>query len=276
MSWADDVTAVTDFVRVQARERPDATAFWFEDRETSFTELDARSSQCAQALLAAGAQPGERVASLCKNTDAFPVLWFGAMKARACVVPVNSRLAPPEIAAIVRDSGAAVLVFGQEFAGVVEGMAGECPDLRTLVRFEPGHAELPGFDAWIGAFPAADPRLVAGLADDVIQLYTSGTTGLPKGVSLTHANCLSQCRIGRELRYGQWEAGKSALLALPVFHVAGAIVAMLAVAGRPRGDGARDQPRGGCPGHRRAARRLCIPDADGDPDDPGCAGSGGR
>ena len=120
MSWADAVTTVTDFVRVQARERPDAAAFWFEGRETSFAELDSRSSQCAQALLAAGAQPSERVATLCKNTDAFPVLWFGAMKARACTVPVNTRLAPPEIAAIVRDSGASVLVFGQEFADVVD------------------------------------------------------------------------------------------------------------------------------------------------------------
>ena len=229
MSWADAVTTVTDFVRVQARERPDAAAFWFEGRETSFAELNSRSSQCAQALLAAGAQPSERVATLCKNTDAFPVLWFGAMKARACTVPVNTRLAPPEIAAIVRDSGASVLVFGQEFADVVDSMAGECPDLRTLVQFEAGHAELPGFDAWIGAFLAVDPRLAADLTDDVIQLYTSGTTGLPKGVPLTHANCLSQCRIGWELRYGRWEAGKSTLLALPVFHVAGAIVAMLAV-----------------------------------------------
>ena len=101
MSRADDVTAVTDFVRVQARERPDAAAFWFEGRETSFADLDARSSRCAQALLAAGVPPGGRVATLCKNTDAFPVLWFGAMKARACAVPVNTRLAPPEIAAIV-------------------------------------------------------------------------------------------------------------------------------------------------------------------------------
>ena len=79
------------------------------------------------------------------DTDAFPVLWFGAMKARACAVPVNTRLAPPEIAAIVRDSGASVLLFGQEFADVVNGMRDECPDLRTLVLVEAGRAGLPGF-----------------------------------------------------------------------------------------------------------------------------------
>jgi acyl-CoA synthetase (AMP-forming)/AMP-acid ligase II len=229
MSWEDDVTAVTDFVRTQARLRPDAAAFWFEGRETSFADLDARSSQCAQALLAVGARPGERVATLCKNTDAFPVLWFGAMKARACAVPLNTRLAPPEIAAILRDSAASILVFGQEFAAMVEAIAAECPELRTLVQFEAGHATLPGFDAWIGALPTMDPNLAADAADDVIQLYTSGTTGLPKGVPLNHANCLAQCRVGRELSYGRWGAGKSTLLALPVFHVAGAIVGLLAV-----------------------------------------------
>jgi acyl-CoA synthetase (AMP-forming)/AMP-acid ligase II len=229
MSWTNDITTVTDFVRAQARLRPDAAAIWFEGRETSFGQLDARSSQCAQALLAAGIRPGDRVATLCKNTDAFPVLWFGALKARACVVPLNTRLAAAEIGAILRDSGASVLVFGQEFAGVVDSITGDCPDLRTLVRFEAGQVAQPMFDTWIDGFPGIDPHLAANPAEDVIQLYTSGTTGLPKGVPLSHANCLAQCRVGWELSYGRWGAGKSALLALPLFHVAGAIVGMLAL-----------------------------------------------
>ncbi len=229
MSWTNETTTVTDFVRVQARLRPSAAAIWFEGRETTFDDLDARSSQCAQALLAADIRTGDRIATLCKNTDAFPVLWFGALKARACVVPLNTRLAAAEIGAILRDSGASVLVFGQEFAGVVDTIAGDCPALRTLVRFEAGDAAQLAFDTWIDDFSGTDPHLAADPAEDVIQLYTSGTTGLPKGVPLNHVNCLSQCRVGWELSYGRWSAGKSALLALPVFHVAGAIVGMLAL-----------------------------------------------
>jgi len=229
MSLPDGIVTVTDFTRVQAGARPDAAAFWFEGGETSFASLDARSSQCAQALRAAGVTPGDRVAVLAKNTDVFPVLWFGTMKARACVVPVNTRLAPPEIAAILRDSGARHLVFGSDFAGMVETIAGDCPDLATRLQVEPGHPRLPCFDDWIAAFPAIDPHLVEDQDDDIIQLYTSGTTGMPKGVPLTHANSLAQCRAGAQLSYAQWQAGKSTLLALPVFHIAGAVVALLSV-----------------------------------------------
>jgi acyl-CoA synthetase (AMP-forming)/AMP-acid ligase II len=229
MSFADGIATVTDFARNQARARPDAAAFWFEGRETSFASLDTRSSQCAQALHAAGVTPGDRVAVLAKNTDAWPVLWFGAMKARACVVPVNTRLAQPEIAAIVRDSGARLLMFGQDFADMAEAIAGDCPDLATMLQFEPGHPRLRCFDDWIAGFPAIDPHLAEDPEDDIIQLYTSGTTGMPKGVPLTHTNCMAQCKAGVQLSYAQWQAGKSTLLALPVFHIAGALVGLLSV-----------------------------------------------
>src|SRR5271165_6745194 len=223
MVSADTIATATDFARMQASARPDARAFWFDGRETSFAALDTRSSQCAQALLAAGVAPGERIAVLSKNTDAFPVLWFGTMKARACVVPINTRLAPAEIAAILRDSGATHLMFGREFAAVVDSIAGDFPGLKTPVSFE------YGFDDWISAYPPTDPHLPEDTNDDIIQIYTSGTTGVPKGVPLTHANCVAQCRACTQLSYARWQPGKSTLLALPIFHIAGAVVALLSI-----------------------------------------------
>lgn len=229
MALPSAIATATDMIRWQARLRPDAPAVWFEGREIGFGSLDTRSSQCAQALLAAGTRPGDRIAVLCKNTDVFPVLWFGAMKARACVVPLNVRLAPPEIAAILRDSGATQLLLGQEFAGMAEALAAACPTVRAVRQLEPGHATLQGFDAWIAPFPPQDPHLATEMEDDVVQLYTSGTTGLPKGVPLTHRNCLTQCAAGMQQSYAQWQAGKSNLLALPVFHIAGIVTALFAV-----------------------------------------------
>ncbi|HME24528.1 MAG TPA: long-chain-fatty-acid--CoA ligase [Acetobacteraceae bacterium] len=223
MASTDAIATATDFARMQARARPDAPAFWFDGRETSFAELDARSSRCARALLAVGVTPGERIAVLSKNTDAFPVLWFGTMKARACAVPINTRLAPTEFAAILRDSGATHMVFGREFAELVDAITGECPKLKMRMPFE------RGFDDWIAAYPATDPHLPEDPNDDIIQIYTSGTTGVPKGVPLTHANCVAQCRACTQLSYARWQPGKSTLLALPIFHIAGAVVALLSI-----------------------------------------------
>ena len=90
--------------------------------------------------------------------------WLGCAKARACITPVNWRLAPPEIAFILKDAGAQVLVCGADYADVVDTMLGEV-ELHRLIQFEPGHARWPAFRDWIGAHPDRDPKLPA-LEDD--------------------------------------------------------------------------------------------------------------
>ena len=222
------IASLADVSRVQARLRPEAVALWFEGRETTFGQLDARASACANALIAAGLKPGERVACLARNNDDFFVLWLGALKARVCLAPVNWRLAPPEIAFVLKDAGAKLLVCGADFVDVVDMIVSDCPDLHHLVQFEPGHPRWPSFGDWIGAQPATDPTLATPADDDAIQLYTSGTTGLPKGVQLTHGNYRAQ--FGGAAVPGGWadfEAGKSALQAMPQFHVAGCNMGML-------------------------------------------------
>jgi fatty-acyl-CoA synthase len=224
------IASVADISRYQARLRPEAIALSFEGRDTPFAALDARASACANALIAAGIQPGDRVASVAKNNDDFFVLWLGAVKARACLAPVNWRLAPPEVAFILKDAGAKLLVCGADFVDVVDMIVADCPNLRHLVQFEPGHPRWPSFDDWISAAPTNDPLLPAPADDDVIQLYTSGTTGLPKGVQLTQNNF--QALFSGAAAPGGWadfEAGKSALQAMPQFHVAGSNMGMFAI-----------------------------------------------
>jgi len=222
-----DIRCVADIARIQGRDRPDAEALWFEGRSTPYAELDAAASRCANALMDAGVKPGDRVAVLAKGSDDFFALWMGCLKARACLTPVNWRLAPPEIAFILRDAGAQVLVCGEAFAGVTASIL-EHTEVHHLVQIEPGHPRWPDFRSWIAAYPANDPNLPPDLADDVIQLYTSGTTGLPKGVQLTEANYLAVFESATR-QWAKFEAGDAALVAMPLFHVAGANMGMLAL-----------------------------------------------
>ena len=222
------ISSVADVPRFQARERPDAIALSYQDRHTSFAELDALSSACANALIAAGIKPGERIACLAKNNDDFYVLWLGALKARVCLAPVNWRLAPPEVAFILKDTGARLLVCGPGFEDVVDMTVPDCPDLHRLVHFDPGHRRWPAFRDWIGEHAGPDPMLPVAADDDVMQIYTSGTTGRPKGVQLTHDNYRALFH-GAAGSWAASEAGKSALQAMPQFHIAGCNVGMMTI-----------------------------------------------
>jgi acyl-CoA synthetase (AMP-forming)/AMP-acid ligase II len=218
---ADQVTCVADIPRVQARLRPDAEMLWFEGRSTTFAQWDEASNRCANALIAAGLKPGDRVGVLAKNTDDFFTLWLGCVKARVCLAPVNFRLAPPEVAFILTDADARLIVVGADFEGVIDMIAGDLPDLKGLVRFEPGHARWPGFRDWIAAHPATDPSLPSDPNDDVIQLYTSGTTGMPKGVQLSEANYAALFKSAIGAGWARYEVGKTNMVLMPLFHVAG-------------------------------------------------------
>ena len=223
-----DITCVADVPRHHAAVRAGETALWFEGRATTYGELDRLASQCAQALIAAGVAPGERVGVLAKGSDAFFILWLGCLKARACLTPVNWRLAPPEIAFILNDAGCRLVVAGADFAPTVEKVLPDTPGVKTVVQVEAGHAQWPGFFDWIGGCEAVDPQLASEGQDDVIQLYTSGTTGLPKGVQLTEDNYAalfeSACR-----QWAHYPPGVAVLVAMPLFHVAGANTGLLAL-----------------------------------------------
>jgi len=221
-----EIKTVADLPRIHARTRPNDEAMWFEGRSTTYAEFDRLASQCANALIAAGVRPGDRVGVLAKGSDDFFILWMGCLKARACLTPVNWRLAPPEIAFILKDAGCEVLLCGADYADVVASIRGDIPKVSTVVQVEPGHRQWPDFRGWIATASAQDPDLPARADDDAIQLYTSGTTGLPKGVQLTQSNYLALFASGQ----GAWcpmKAGEVMLVVAPLFHVAGANMGVL-------------------------------------------------
>jgi acyl-CoA synthetase (AMP-forming)/AMP-acid ligase II len=218
----DFPATLTDPIRAHATRQPDRTAFVFEGRQTSFLQLDQRSSQFAHALAAAGIRPGERIAYIGKNTDVFFIALFGAMKAGIVVVPINWRLAAPEIAAIVADAQARLVLLGAEFAD--DPACTALPGVATCIAAE-GHPVLPEFAAWIDDQPRSAPGFQPGGRDVAVQLYTSGTTGVPKGVMLSHANLVSAQHGAalHDLPWMRWRPTDIALLAMPVSHVSGTV-----------------------------------------------------
>lgn len=222
--------SVADISRIHAAERPDAVALDFRDRRTTYGELDERASRVAQGLIALGQQPGARVGYLGKNCDRYFEVLLGTFKARAVTVGVNWRLAPPEIAYVLEDAGCEVAFVGREYYAAVEAILPDCPRIRTVIAMDGGHPSWPSFESWRDAQDAADPMLPVAPDDDVIQLYTSGTTGHPKGVQLTSANYLAIFACLGAAPLGQYEPDDVVLIAMPFFHVAGVNIGLLTLA----------------------------------------------
>jgi acyl-CoA synthetase (AMP-forming)/AMP-acid ligase II len=214
---------LADMVRARAESRGNAIAFEFEGRQTSFAELDIRTNRVANALKALGIRPGERIAYLGKNSDAYFELLLGAMKANVVMAPVNWRLAGPEIAFIVGDCKAPVLFVGPEFIDHVEKLKAQLPDVKSFIATEgraPGWLE---YATWRDTQSGDDPKVDISPRDIAIQLYTSGTTGKPKGAMLSHANFLNLVETGKgeKPEWNLWNEQDVSLVAMPIFHIGG-------------------------------------------------------
>jgi acyl-CoA synthetase (AMP-forming)/AMP-acid ligase II len=214
---------LNDSLAASAAATPDRIAFAFEGRRTKYRDFARNAARAAAALHAAGIRPGERIAYIGKNSDRFFEALFGAMQAGIVMAPVNWRLAGPEIAAIVDDAEARLIIVGPEFAGLVESELPAMPRVATIIAAEGGHASWPDFTAWRDAENPPLPAHRPGRHDAAIQLYTSGTTGRPKGVMLSHDNFLHAIaeNSADPAPWSQWHDGDSAILAMPVSHISG-------------------------------------------------------
>jgi len=207
---------------VRGRRGSTAPAITYEGVTLSFGALDERSNRVAAALVADGVVPDDRVAILDKNAPEFFEVLFGAVKCGAVTVAVNWRLAAPEIAYIVNDADAKVLVVGSEFVGVIDAIRDELTTVKRIVVFG------TDYESWLTPVGTADPGVVSGADDVVVQMYTSGTTGLPKGVMLTNANLITGLETLRA-RAGI-EGDSVSLVVMPLFHIAGSGWGLLCLA----------------------------------------------
>ncbi|MFF1305678.1 long-chain fatty acid--CoA ligase [Streptomyces sp. NPDC058307] len=196
----------------RARKTPHRTALIHGDTTVTYAALHTRVTRLAHALRARGIRRGDRVAYLGPNHPSYLETLFAAGSLGAVFVPLNTRLAGPEIGYQLSDSGARALVYGPSHAGLVAGLPGST-DVRTYVEVGPEYEQLL-------ADSAAEPIDEPVTADDTcIIMYTSGTTGRPKGAMLTHGN-LTWNAIN-VLVDTDLIADERALVSAPLFHTAG-------------------------------------------------------
>jgi long-chain acyl-CoA synthetase len=197
---------------------PEAAAIRLGESELSYAELDDASARLATLLREKGLARGDRVGVMLPNVPDFPVAYYGVLRAGGIVVPMNVLLKRREIAFHLEDSGAKLLLAWHGFSE--EARAGAAESGAEAVEVEPG-----AFAATLAALdPAAD---TVDTADDdtAVILYTSGTTGKPKGAELTHLNLSRNAEVASRTTC-EIGAGDIVLGALPLFHSFGQTVAM--------------------------------------------------
>jgi long-chain acyl-CoA synthetase len=198
---------VADVVRRFARDRPERVALRHGDREVTYAQLDERSNRLAHGLLADGLGAGSRVAYLGRSRPEVLELLFAVAKIGAVIVPLNWRLSPRELGGVLEDARAPLLIADTPYRAVAAGLA---PKLLRIVGED--------YDEWLAGNDAVDPGGRGEPGDVVVQMYTSGTTGVPKGVLTTHRNLAAAATTSSCWAF---DGDTVSLTPLPLFHIGG-------------------------------------------------------
>ncbi len=205
---------VSDF----ARQRAECTALITGSRRISYGELDDRARRVGNGLHALQLERQSRVAILCRNRHEFFEIWQGAAMAGHVLTPINVKLAAREIAFILNDAQARLLFVDEAFHDLVQEISSELSTVQQIFTLG-SHPQWLSYSDWRDGQSAAEPPRSLFPDDTVVQMYTSGTTGFPKGVELGHTSVLACVRSMMGL--AAWSPGEVALVTAPLFHTAG-------------------------------------------------------
>ncbi|MDN5748269.1 MAG: long-chain-fatty-acid--CoA ligase [Pseudonocardia sp.] len=221
-------THAADFTAIVAHwegVRPDAPAITFDGRTRTWAEFARRIRQNAAAQRAAGLRPGDRVAVLDLNHPSCLELTLACAQVGTANAVVNFRLAPPEIVYVINDAQARVLFVGPEFAAAVAQVRDKLPTVEQVIHVG---GEGDEYEAWIAAHEPDTDVHPSAPGDCFVQLYTSGTTGFPKGAMLTHSGMLAHAQnVTADFDV---DGDSRVQVAMPLFHVGGTSYALLAIA----------------------------------------------
>ena len=218
------------FLSTRAQRSPQRQMLYdvVEERRFSYAEINERANRLCHALLDLGLEPGDRVAVLAYNSHRFVESFFGPAKAALVLMPLNWRLTADELEFILRDGGARAIVFDSDFAPLAEELQRRGAKATALEHWVAMGDVVPPFarayESLLAAADPGEPRQCAAPADNLFIMYTSGTTGLPKGVVHTHETVF--WAILTLANTGDIRGEDRYLLLLPLFHV-GALTPMI-------------------------------------------------
>jgi acyl-CoA synthetase (AMP-forming)/AMP-acid ligase II len=216
-----------------AAQKPNKVALVHAGRSTTYGELDVHSRKVAAGLAAEGFAKGDRVAFLALNSDHYIELLLGVGHAGMVMVGVNWRLVAREVAYIINDAAAKVIFTEQLFLPIVEEILSQCPTVQRVVLMDSPTPDYADYVTWRDA-QAPATQSVGQPNDTLLQMYTSGTTGFPKGALMANSGLLAAAAKSEGLLkqdWAQWDDTDVSIVAMPVFHIGGtgwAIMALLA------------------------------------------------
>jgi acyl-CoA synthetase (AMP-forming)/AMP-acid ligase II len=210
-----EIRTLGDYPTYWARHDPDRTAFKTLDRTVSFSEFDGLANRAAHFLLDVGAEPDRLIGFMGKNSLDFYLALFGCARTRAGLVVLNWRLAPPELAEQIADSEAKIAIVVREQEPLWSAAVALMDSPPRAIWID----ETDTLESMITDQPVVRPEVFVSEDDTAFQLYTSGTTGRPKGVMLAHRGT-NMMRLSEHFEPAyHWERDDSFINALPNFHL---------------------------------------------------------
>jgi acyl-CoA synthetase (AMP-forming)/AMP-acid ligase II len=211
---------VHSYLEYYARNTPDAPCFTHHESSLSYSEVNAIANQLGNGFLELGVKNEQRVAILGENSVEHCLLFMAASKVGAVSVPLNYRLAPAELAFIISDSNTRVLLVLDGMEAVLDALRPELsPDIAIITATQPDTLH---WKEWLAGFPTTNPSVAVGRDAPFIQLYTSGTTGNPKGVVTSHYNILQLTMMNVIATPHRPAVGSAGIICAPLFHIGGA------------------------------------------------------
>jgi acyl-CoA synthetase (AMP-forming)/AMP-acid ligase II len=222
MIAAHEINTLAELPGVVAAQFASKSAIIARDGTLSYAELEAISNTIANRLIEQGISSGDRVAVLARDDAASIPVLFGAAKARAVWTGLNWRLSVEELSEILADAAPRIVFFDLDFAPNLIAALASLELKPRLVALSPGGDSGEPFEDWVRGAADISPNLIYDEQDAVVQLYTSGTTGLPKGVQLPHRSFFAIARemARRDQPFLDWTCDDVSLLFVPTFYVA--------------------------------------------------------